>query len=635
MGLTIRHATLSNVQDEGDPGEIGPSEWNESHAIVDNDPLVFLATGQSELESVWSFSWSPQANALVWNWDYVDGHVGSAFTALSSTTIRIAERFASEVARLLPGRKVCVINIAKGSQSIAQWMPGASSPDMLQNILNNVVPALAAIGKTTIDGLIWYQGVSQTATPYSYANDFEAVQARFRAQSWFPRTTPVIVFGLAPSSISGSTFFANDATNAQLQAAVRADQACRRFVDTSTLDAGFWDATVHPNGAGSAAVGTMAAQAYINGPTSLPIIDQASGFLRARVIGRPAFRNLIIGGDFTTNPWQRGTTFTGVVVNNTYSADRFAYSIVGSGVVDLLKSTDAPTTAQAGIFTQHCLDISVTTADTSIAATDAYFVNHKIEGLTASFLGFGQAGARSITISFWVKSTVTGKYYMSVRNSNSDRSYVAPYAINAADTWEFKSVTVPGDTTGPWLYTSGIGLRIGWALSIGSNFQSTPNSWSAGNVLGGSDQVNALGANGNHFKLALVQVEEGVAPSAFEQLPISVVVESAQRYYRKSFELATVPAQNVGTTVGAAFAMSHVAAAIFGTDVQFDVRMRAAPTITTYNPVAANPNWRDITLGGDRAATVADQSESGFTVTGGGGGASSLNYIHWQATAEL
>jgi len=634
MGLMIRHATLSNVQDEGVPGEIGPSEWNESHTITDNDPLVLLATGQSELESVWSFSWSPQANALVWNWDYVDGHVGSAFAALSSITIRIAERFASEVARLLPGRKVCVVNIAKGSQNIAQWMTGASSPDMFQNILNNVVPALAAVGKTTIDGLIWYQGVSQTATPYSYANDFETVQARFRAQSWFPRTTPVIVLGLAPSSIAGSAFFANDAVNAQLQAVVRADQGCRRFVDTSTLDAGLWDATVHPNGAGSAAVGTMAAQAYVNGPTSLPIVDQASGFLRAKLIGRPAFRNLIIGGDFTTNPWQRGTTFTGVAAG-AYAADRWGYSLVGTGAVDILKSTDSPTIAQAGIFTQHCLDISVTTADAAIAAADIYNVFQRIEGLNSSFLGFGQSGGRPITISFWVKSTKTGVFYVGVRSNANARSYVTPYTINASNTWEYKRATIPADMSGTWLYTSGIGLIINWTLAAGSNFQSAANAWTGSDIRAGADQVNGVDSTTNHFKLALVQVEEGLDASPFEQLPISVVLERAQRYYRKSFEFATTPAQNVGTTVGAAFAMSYVSAATFGTDIQFDNRMRAAPTITTYNPSATNANWRDMTLGGDRTPTVADPSESGFTITGGGGGAGSLNYIHWQAAAEL
>jgi hypothetical protein len=82
-----------------------------------------------------------------------------------------------------------------------------------------------------------------------------------------------------------------------------------------------------------------------------------------------AFRNKIIGGDFTTNPWQRGTTFTSAA-NGAYFADRFTAQIAGGGVVDILKTADAPTAAEAGVYTQHCLHVDVTTADTSIAAGD-------------------------------------------------------------------------------------------------------------------------------------------------------------------------------------------------------------------------------------------------------------------------
>jgi hypothetical protein len=634
MTLTIKHAYVSTMPDDGNAGEVGPNEWNESHIVTDSDPLVFLATGQSELEQRPSFAWTPNANCFWWNWDDVDGHLGTSFLPITTTaTIRIAERFASEVARLNPARKVCIVNIAKGGQDISHWMPGASAPDVFANIVANVVPALASIGKTAIDGLLWYHGVSQTGEPYRYPENFETVMARFQAQSWFPRTTPVLVIGIAPTSISDD--IATDVTNARLQAAVRADQGCRRFVDTGSLDASFWDATVHPNGAGCNAVGAMAAAHFVNGPASSALLDPVTGFLRAKVIGRPAFRNLIIGGDFSTNPWQRGTSLTGLATNNIFTADRWAYNVSGSAVVDIAKTADAPTIAQAGMFTQHCLDLAVATTDTSIAAGDQYAVTHKIEGLNTSFLGFGQAGARPITISFWVKATLTGTYYISVRNSGPDRSYVAPYTINVSNTWERKEVTIPGDASGTWLYSNALGIRVSWILAAGSNFVFTPNVWSAGNLIAGPDQVNVLGTVGNRFKLAIVQGEEGVGASSFEQLPVSAVLERCQRFYRKSFELAMAPAQNSGSTASATLAMSHVAGATFGTDVQFDNRMRGTPTITTYNPSAANSNWRDVTNGADRGPTVANQSEGGFTITGGGGAAGALNYIHWQAAAEL
>src|SRR5262245_22549923 len=106
MTLTIRHATLSNVQDEGVPGEIGPSEWNESHAITDSDPIVILATGQSNFVQTPAFAWSPEPRAKVWNYNHTDGHVGSAFVPLPSSTINITDKFASELARLNPTKQV-------------------------------------------------------------------------------------------------------------------------------------------------------------------------------------------------------------------------------------------------------------------------------------------------------------------------------------------------------------------------------------------------------------------------------------------------------------------------------------------------------------------------------------------------
>ena len=185
------------------------------------------------------------------------------------------------------------------------------------------------------------------------------------------------------------------------------------------------------------------------------------------------------------------------------------------------------------------------------------------------------------------------------------------------------------------MYNNGVGLSVTWTLGCGSNFQGMANIWNASNVLGTGSQANALETVANHFKLALVQVEEGIGASPFEQLPVSVVLERCQRYLRKSFELGTAPGQNVGNTGGAAFAVSHVSSGNFGTRVQFGGRMRAAPTITTYNPIAANANWRDNMNNADRVVTVADQSESGFTLTGASGAAGATNYIHWLATAEL
>jgi hypothetical protein len=632
MGLTIRHATLSNVPDEGVPGEIGPSEWNQAHTVTGTDPIVILATGQSNFVQAPAFAWTPADNCFEWNWDGVDGHVGTSFAAISSTTMNVARKFAAEVAKANPTRQVYLIRIAIGNLDISHWMAGASAPDVFQNILNNVPPALAAIGAAEIDLLLWWQGEAQTSDPDNYPNDWATVHSRFVAQSWFPRATPVVLFGLAPRVQSALP--RTDITNGYLQQIVRADPDVRTYIHTGTFVGGtYWVDPVHMTAQGYNRAGTMAANEYLRGIGNNTLIDPASGVLRASVLGRPGFRNLLTSGDFTTSPWQRGTTFTGGGMG-TVGADGWRIGGTTDAVVDWLKTADAPTIAQAGMFTQHCLDVSVTTADTSIAAGQIYFWVHRVEGINTAFLGFGQSDARPITISFWVKSSKSGVYYVSLRNGAANRTYPASYVINAANTWERKTITVPGDTTGTWAYDTTQGITFAFAMAVGATFQGTANAWQAGNFLGASDQTNALDTIGNHFKLALVQVEEGIGASAFEELPQHVVLSRCQRYLRKSFELGVVPAQNSGSLVGAAFVMSHVTPATLGTRVQYD-RMRAAPTITTYNPNAANANWRDATNGADRTVTVADISETGFNITGASGAAAALNYLHWLASAEL
>ena len=153
----------------------------------------------------------------------------------------------------------------------------------------------------------------------------------------------------------------------------------------------------------------------------------ASGDLTANNF---AGRNTIIGGDFTTNPWQRGTSFA-AIAHEAYCADRWVPEYVTSGVITASKAADAPTAAQAGTFTQHCLSLAVTTADTSIAASDVFAIAQKIEGLNAASLGFGQAGTRYVTLSFWVKGTKTGIHCVGLKNGAANRTYVAEYTIDS------------------------------------------------------------------------------------------------------------------------------------------------------------------------------------------------------------
>lgn len=352
------------------------------------------------------------------------------------------------------------------------------------------------------------------------------------------------------------------------------------------------------------------------------------------------FRNRIIGGDFQTNPWQRGTTIAITAGSSGYGPDRFTATSAGANAFSLIKTADAPTVAQAGVYTSSCLHLDVTTQDASLAASDLCVINQHIEGYNIADLGFGQTGTRYVTLSFWVKSTITGTYGASLANSANNRSYVKEYTVDAADTWERKVLTFPVDTTGTWLYTNGVGLRVRWAVMAGTDFQTTADAWAAGNYLATSAQANGVSSTSNNFKLALIQLEAGAHASTFEAIDAKTVLSLCQRYYEKSFAQGSAPAQNFGTE-GISLTRAIVAGANASSwNIPYKVAKRTDPTLTFYNPSAANAEARDISAGADCSSTAlsANSNDSTLIISATGNAGSSQNgaiAIHWAASAEL
>jgi hypothetical protein len=329
------------------------------------------------------------------------------------------------------------------------------------------------------------------------------------------------------------------------------------------------------------------------------------------------FRNKIIGGDFHTNPWQRGTSFAGVATAF-YTADRFQVSYVTAGVVSVLKTADAPAIAQTGIYTSSCLHVDVTTADASIAAGDFYAIQQKIEGYNIAQAGFGQSGVRSITLSFWHKHTVTGTYCAFFRNSAADRSYVAEYTQAIADTWEKATITLDVDTAGTWLYGEDAGLTVGFAITSGTTFQTAANAWTAGNFLATSNQVNGLSSTANNFKLALIQLEVGSVASGFEVRSVQDEVNLCKRYYQRSIGNASAVRFAGNVTSGTAY-VSGV--------ILFVPSMRDTPTMALTHIAGASFAAAAGTATPDAAGFVESRTAN---ATAPGSFASS-----WTAFAEL
>lgn len=222
---------------------------------------------------------------------------------------------------------------------------------------------------------------------------------------------------------------------------------------------------------------------------------------------------------------QRGTSFA-AAASGTFPVDRFSYQFAATtAVVMASQQADAPSSNEF----RTSLRIAVTTADAAIAAGDVALVEQRIEGYNARDLI-----GRTFTLGFWVRSSKTGTHCVAFRNSSGDRSYVATYTVNAANTWEYKYITVPNGliTAGTWDWTNGSGLLVSWILAAGSTFQTgSPLSWQPTNVVATAGQVNCLDTIGNIFAITGVQLESGTAPTPFARGNFQRELAACQRYY--------------------------------------------------------------------------------------------------------
>lgn len=341
-------------------------------------------------------------------------------------------------------------------------------------------------------------------------------------------------------------------------------------------------------------------------------------------------RNLVVGGDFNTNPWQRGTSFT-APASGVYTADRFLTSYSGGMVFNIAQSADGPTVGAGVRYTPQCYQLSVTTADTSITAAKYGAIVYRIEGF--DYCAIAQ---RQFTISFWVKSPKAGIHCLAVTNSGADRSYIVEYTIANAGVWQYVTATIPASpSAGTWNYTNGIGLEIRWTLACGSTYQTTSGSWNTGNFYGDSNQVNCFDSNSNVFKLANIQVEAGPAATQFESLPLSTLWPRFLRYYQKTFPQGTAPASNAGAA-GAISSNSETASSGGLSALwQFMSPMRSStPTITTYKPDGAGSNWSTNTT--TPTASVASSSDKVVNIIATANITADTGYnIHATAEAEL
>ena len=233
------------------------------------------------------------------------------------------------------------------------------------------------------------------------------------------------------------------------------------------------------------------------------------------------FRNRIINGAMMIA--QRGTS--AVTSSGSYPVDRFSITNTTDGAFSAQQDATAPT----GFV--NSLKYTVTTADSSLASTQVAFVRHKIEGTNVSDLAWGSASAKTVTLSFQVRSSVTGTFGGALRNSADDRSYPFTYSISSANTWETKSVTIAGDTSGTWLTTTGIGIQIIFSLGSGSSRVGTAGVWAAAEYTGATGETNLMATLNATWYITGAQLEVGSVATPFERRDYGRELIMCQRYF--------------------------------------------------------------------------------------------------------
>jgi hypothetical protein len=310
------------------------------------------------------------------------------------------------------------------------------------------------------------------------------------------------------------------------------------------------------------------------------------------------FKNRIINGAMMIDQRNAGAsvtiTDTGAL---TYTLDRwFGYGSAASKFS--IQQNAGSVTPPAG-FSNY---LGVTSASAySVTSGDLFFIGQAIEGFNTADLNWGTANAKTVTLSFWVRSSLTGTFGASVQNSASSRSYPFSFTISSANTWEQKSVTIAGDTTGTWVgATNGIGLRLFVSLGMGSTYSGTAGAWVGSDIRSATGATSVVGTNGATFYITGVQLEVGSTATSFDYRPYGTELALCQRYFQINKRISGITADT--TTVNC--------------NLIYYCTMRVAPTLGQQGVIQINDNGVNSTQSSVSITSLNSDNEGTFAQLG-------------------
>ena len=298
---------------------------------------------------------------------------------------------------------------------------------------------------------------------------------------------------------------------------------------------------------------------------SLATKQDASPVLTSYVDGGTQFRNRIINGDMRIDQRNAGASVT--PTNSQYLVDRWQASLTQASKYTAQQNAGSVTPP---VGFKNYLGFTSSSAY-SVLAGDIFGFGQIIEGFNAADFGWGTANAQSVTLSFWVRSSLTGSFGGAVKNDGDTRNYPFTFTIIAANTWEQKTVTIAGDTSGTWGATNGAGINIRFSLGCGSTYSGTAGAWTGTNVWQPTGSTSVVATNGATFYITGVQLEKGSTATSFDYRPYGTELALCQRYY----EIINFPDLRNQLVTFPTLAQQHLSCII-----NYAVTKRVVPTIT-------------------------------------------------------